>query len=143
MEGAFFVGRKEIMDWVNSNLDLNLAKVEDTANGAIACQFLDIMHPGQVPMHKVNWAAKQDFEFVANYKILQTCFSKLGIEKHVDVDRLITGRYMDNLEFMQWFKKFYELSGASKGDYDAYGVRCKGKGLFICYIYSIPTYGYD
>lgn len=48
MDGAFFVGRKEIMDWINGTLSLNLAKIEDTANGAVACQLLDIMHPGQV-----------------------------------------------------------------------------------------------
>ena len=53
-------------------------------------------------MSKVNWAAKQSFEFVANYKILQTAFTKLNIDKYIDVDRLISGRYMDNLEFMQW-----------------------------------------
>ena len=128
MDGAFFVGRKEIMDWINSTLDLNLSKVEDTANGAVACQLLDIMYPGQVPMHKVNWAAKQNFEFVANYKILQGCFDKLRIEKFVDVDRLISGRYMDNLEFMQWFKRFFEMSVADKRDYDAVGQRAKGKG---------------
>jgi RP/EB family microtubule-associated protein len=90
--------------WINSTLDLNLAKIEDTANGCVACQLLDIMYPGKVPMNKVNWSAKQSFEFVANYKVLQTCFTKLSIERHVDVDRLITGKYMDNLEFMQWFK---------------------------------------
>mmetsp|Transcript_31469 Transcript_31469/g.34394 ORF Transcript_31469/g.34394 Transcript_31469/m.34394 type:complete len:371 (-) Transcript_31469:75-1187(-) len=128
MEGAFFVGRKEIVDWINSTLDLNISKVEETASGAVACQLLDIMYPGQVPMHKLNWAAKQDFEFVANYKILQTAFSKLGIERHVDVDRLITARYMDNLEFMQWFKRFFEMQVHDKGDYDAYAQRCKGKG---------------
>lgn len=128
MEGAFFVGRKEVMDWVNSTLDLNLAKVEDTANGAVACQLLDIMYPGQVPMHKLNWSAKQDFEYVANYKVLQSAFTKLGIERHIDVDRLISGRYMDNLEFMQWFKKFFEMSASRPADYDCYGQRCKGKG---------------
>ncbi len=131
MEGAFFVGRKEVMDWVNSTLNINLGKIEDTANGAVACQMLDIMYPGQVPMHKVNWSAKQDFEFVANYKILQTCFSKLNIEKHVDVDRLISGRYMDNLEFMQWFKKFFELSGAQTTGYDVVSIRAKGKGKIM------------
>lgn len=128
MEGAFFVGRKEIMDWINSTLDLNLSKVEDTANGAVACQLLDIMYPGKVPMSKVNWNAKQSFEFVANYKILQTCFTKLNIERHIDVDRLISGKYMDNLEFMQWFKRFYEMAVSDKGDYDAYAQRSKGKG---------------
>lgn len=32
-------------------------------------------------MHKVNWSAKQDFEFIQNYKILQTCFTKLHIDR--------------------------------------------------------------
>jgi len=129
MEGAFFVGRKEIMDWINSTLDLNLSKVEETASGCVACQLLDIMYPNQVPMNKLNWAAKQDFEFVANYKILQTCFTKLNIDRHIDVDRLISGKYMDNLEFMQWFKRFFEMAIPEKvTDYDAYAQRCKGKG---------------
>lgn len=128
MDGAFFVGRKEVVDWINSTLEINISKIEDTAAGHIACQLLDIMHPGQVPMHKVNWSAKQNFELVANYKILQTAFSKLHIDKFVDVDRLISGRYMDNLEFMQWFKRFYEMNVADKGDYDCVGQRSKGKG---------------
>ena len=122
------MGRKEVMDWINSTTDSDLSKIEDTANGAVACQLLDIMYPGQVPMHKVNWGAKQNFEFVANYKILQTCFTKLHIDRHIDVDRLISGRYMDNLEFMQWFKRFFELSGVTKADYDGMAVRAKGKG---------------
>ena len=122
------MGRKEVLDWVNSTTDSKLAKIEDTASGAIACQLLDIMYPGEVPMSKVNWGAKQSFEFVGNYKILQTCFTKLHIDRFVDVDRLISGRYMDNLEFMQWFKRFFELSGTAKGDYDGAAVRAKGKG---------------
>jgi hypothetical protein len=46
MDGAFFVGRKEIVDWINQTLNVNLTKVEQTASGAIACQLLDAMHPG-------------------------------------------------------------------------------------------------
>lgn len=128
MDGAFFVGRKEIVDWVNSTLGVSIDKIEDTASGAIACQLLDIMHPNTVPMSKINWAAKKDFEFVANYKLLQTCFTKLHIDKYVDVDRLIKGKYQDNLEFMQWFKRFFEMSVSDMGDYDAVAQRSKGKG---------------
>ena len=47
----------------------------------------------------------------------------------MDVDRLIKGKYQDNLEFMQWFKRFFELSVSEKPtDYDANAQRAKGKG---------------
>lgn len=131
MEGAYFVGRKEILDWVNTTCSLSLTKVEDTASGCAACMLLDQLHPGTLSMAKVNWNAKQSFEFVGNYKLLQTAFTKLKIDRHIDVDRLISGRYMDNLEFMQWFKRFYELGNGSTdrpAGYDAVEARCKGKG---------------
>jgi len=129
MDGAFFVGRKEIVEWINATLDLNLTKVEQTCNGAIAVQLLDIMYPGKIPMSKLNWAAKQDHEYVNNYKVLQTCFTKLKIDRHVDVDRLVKGKYQDNLEFMQWFKRFFEMTvGDQQPDYDPAAQRAKGKG---------------
>jgi len=93
--------------------------------------LLDQLHPGALNMSKVNWNAKQSFEFVGNYKLLQTAFTKLKIDRHIDVDRLISGRYMDNLEFMQWFKRFYELGNGSTerpADYDPVEARCRGKG---------------
>jgi len=128
MDGAFFVGRKEILDWINSTLSLNFTKIEQTAFGGVACQLLDIMHPGKVPLHKVNWGAKQDFEFIANYKILQTSFQKLKIDKYVDVDKLIKGKYQDNLEFMQWFKRFFEMSVSEMpADYDVVAQRARSK----------------
>jgi microtubule-associated protein, RP/EB family len=128
MEGAYFVGRRDIMDFINNTLDLRLAKVEDTASGCVACQLLDMMFPNVVPMSKVNWSANKDFEYVANYKILQTGFTKLSIDRHIDVDRLITGKYMDNLEFMQWFKRYFELTVSDVSGYDCIGQRSKGKG---------------
>lgn len=32
MDGAFFVGRKEIVEWVNVTLQVNIDKIEDTAS---------------------------------------------------------------------------------------------------------------
>jgi RP/EB family microtubule-associated protein len=129
MDGAYFVGRKDILDWINGQLSLTLTKVEQTAPGAVACQLLDVMYPGKVPMHKVNWDAKVDYEFIQNYKVLQTCFTKLKIDRHIEVDKLVRAKYQDNLEFMQWFKRFFELNmGEGNPDYDATGQRTKGKG---------------
>lgn len=127
MDGTYFVGRKEILDWVNGICGTNLSKVEQTCTGAVACQILDSIYPGKVPMSKVDWSANKDYEYINNYKVLQKCFTNLKIEKHIEVDRLVRGKYQDNLEFMQWFKKFYELN-ASGMPYDGPAQREKGKG---------------
>jgi hypothetical protein len=49
-------------------------------------------------------------------------------QKHIEVDKLVRAKYQDNLEFMQWFKRFYELNSSFDNDYDAQAVRAKGKG---------------
>uniref|UniRef100_M4B8M7 Calponin-homology (CH) domain-containing protein n=1 Tax=Hyaloperonospora arabidopsidis (strain Emoy2) TaxID=559515 RepID=M4B8M7_HYAAE len=127
MDGTYFVGRKEILDWINSLCGVSLAKVEQTCTGAVACQILDAMYPGKVQMSKVDWSANKDYEYIQNYKVLQKAFVQLKIDKHVEVDRLVRGKYQDNLEFMQWFKAFYERN-ASGQPYDPVSQREKGKG---------------
>jgi microtubule-associated protein, RP/EB family len=127
MDGTYFVGRKEILDWVNGVCQTSLTKVEQTCTGAVACMILDAIYPGKVPMAKVDWSAKVDYEYVQNYKVLQKCFTTMKIDRHIEVDRLIRGKYQDNLEFMQWFKRFYELN-ASGAPYDAIAIRERGKG---------------
>ena len=74
MEGAFFVGRKIILDWINDFLQLNLGRIEETCTGAIACQLCDALYPGKVNMSKVRWDARADFEYVANYKVRTPSF---------------------------------------------------------------------
>lgn len=128
MDTAYFVGRVELLDFFNNLLDLQLSKIEQTASGAIACQLTEYIFPGSIPMTKVNWEAKTDYEFVNNYKLLQKAFSKHKVQRHVDVDKLIRAKYQDNLEFCQWLKAFYDQSGVVREDYDANAVRAKGKG---------------
>lgn len=108
---------------------MNLTKIEQTASGAVACQLVDFIFPGTVPMKRVNWEAKSDFQYIENYKILQAAFSKNHVQKIIDVDRLIRAKYQDNLEFCQWLKAFYEhISPGPRPDYDPVARRTLGKG---------------
>jgi len=128
MDPAYFVGRKEILEWINTTLDLNLTKVEQTASGAVACQLIDILYPGKIPMHKVNFEAKADYQYVSNYKLLQSAFTSLKIDRYIEVDKLIKAKYQDNLEFMQWFKRYFELNVPMQYDYDPSERRKLAKG---------------
>jgi len=127
MDPAYFVGRAEILEWINATLQLKLTKVEETCTGAVACQIVDSLFPGVVQMNKVNWAAKSDWEYVANYKVLQAAFAQLKIDRYVDVDKLIKGKYQDNFEFCQWLKKF-AANNETGAPYDALARRGLGKG---------------
>lgn len=104
MDVEYFVGRFEILSWINSLLQLNLSKVEKACSGVVHCQLLDAAHPGIVLMHKVNFDAKSNYEMIQNYKVLQDVFNKLEITKHIEVSKLVKGRPLDNLELMQWMK---------------------------------------
>eukprot|EP00802_Teleaulax_amphioxeia_P019455 Tamp_19689.p1 GENE.Tamp_19689~~Tamp_19689.p1 ORF type:complete len:296 (-),score=114.58 Tamp_19689:356-1150(-) len=109
MDAAFFVGKNELLSWLNELLQLNYTKVEQCANGAAYCQIMDAIYPGEVQMKKVNFDAKLEHDFVKNYKVLQGFFDKRQISKHVDVPKLCRAKPLDNLEFLQWIKRYFDL----------------------------------
>ena len=45
MDAAFFVGKNELLTWLNELLQINYTKVEQCANGAAYCQIMDAIFP--------------------------------------------------------------------------------------------------
>lgn len=82
-------------------------------------------------MSRVDFTVKHEYDFMKNWKLVQNGFAKAGIEKMIPVQRLIKGRYQDNLEFMQWMYKYARDTYNGDPDeptYDAIGRRTKSKG---------------
>ena len=84
--------------------------------GSVYCQLLDMLYPGKVAMSKVNWKAKLEYEFLQNLKILQNSFIALKIGRMIEIERLSKAKYQDNLEFIQWFKRFFEMRSVTRNE---------------------------
>ncbi|XP_033140338.1 microtubule-associated protein RP/EB family member 1B isoform X3 [Brassica rapa] len=99
MDSAYFVGRNEILGWINDRLHLNLSRIEEAASGAVQCQMMDMTFPGVVPMHKP-----------------------------LEVNKLVKGRPLDNLEFLQWLKRFCDSinGGIMNENYNPVERRSRG-----------------
>ena len=93
MDDAYFVGKSTLLTFFNELLDLNLTKIEQTATGAVACQLTDYIFPGSIPLSRINWEARSDYEYVSNYKLLQAAFAKHSVKRYVDVGKLIRAKY--------------------------------------------------
>lgn len=116
------LSRHEMLAWVNDCLQTKYSKIEEMCSGAAYCQFMDMLFPNCVQLKKVKFRTKLEHEYIQNFKVLQASFKRMQVDKIVPVDRLIKGRFQDNFEFLQWFKKFFDANYQG-GDYDPVGAR--------------------
>merc|ERR1719264_799966 len=75
-----------------------------------------MLFPGTVMMRKVKLKTNLEHEYIQNFKILQAAFKKMHVDKIVPVDKLVKGRFQDNFEFIQWFKKFFDANYGGQDD---------------------------
>uniref|UniRef100_A0A915Q6Z5 EB1 C-terminal domain-containing protein n=1 Tax=Setaria digitata TaxID=48799 RepID=A0A915Q6Z5_9BILA len=104
------LSRHEMLMWVNDCLQSNFAKIEEMHTGAAYCQFTDFLFPGSIQLRRVKWNSRLELDWLSNWKLLQTSWKTLGVDKIVPVEKLIKGKFQDNFEFLQWFKKFFDAN---------------------------------
>ncbi|KAK0162972.1 hypothetical protein PV327_006696 [Microctonus hyperodae] len=117
------LSRHDMLAWVNDCLQSSFTKIEELCTGAVYCQFMDMLFPGSVPLKRVKFRTNLEHEYIQNFKILQGGFKKMNVDKIVPIDRLTKGRFQDNFEFLQWFKKFFDANYSGNEGYDALGMR--------------------
>ncbi|XP_057679575.1 microtubule-associated protein RP/EB family member 3-like isoform X2 [Corythoichthys intestinalis] len=111
------LSRHDMLAWVNDALQLTYTKIEQLGSGAAYCQFMDMLFPGCILLKKVKFNAKLEHEYIHNFKVLQASFKKMSVDKVIPVERLVKGKFQDNFEFLQWFKKFFDANYDGK-EYD-------------------------
>ncbi|CAI5450957.1 unnamed protein product [Caenorhabditis angaria] len=104
------LSRHEMLMWVNDCLQAQFSKIEQLHTGAGYCLFTDFLFPDAIQLKKVKWNSRLELDWLSNWKLVQTTWKNLGVEKVIPVDRLIKGKFQDNFEFLQWFKKLFDAN---------------------------------
>lgn len=69
-------------------LTLHVVQIEQCGTGFPYCQIIDSIF-GDVQMSKVKPNAKLEYEYINNFKVLQTAFKAHGIDKPIPVEKLV------------------------------------------------------
>ncbi|KAF7586930.1 hypothetical protein BBP40_008004 [Aspergillus hancockii] len=112
---------QELLGWLNNLLQLNLTKIEQCGTGAALCQIFDSIFM-DVPMSRVRFNVNTEYAYLQNFKILQNVFGRHQVNKPIPVEQLTKCRMQDNLEFLQWVKRYWDQHYPG-GDYDAVARR--------------------
>ncbi|KAL5276609.1 MAPRE2.2 family protein [Megaselia abdita] len=104
------LSRHDYLRWVNESSNSTHKKIEELCSGVVYCRLLAQKFPSSLGLSRMKATPKMEIEYIHNLKLLQSGFSKLKLDKSVPIDRLVKGKFQDNFEFLQWFKKFYDSS---------------------------------
>uniref|UniRef100_A0A8C7KGT0 DNA (cytosine-5-)-methyltransferase n=1 Tax=Oncorhynchus kisutch TaxID=8019 RepID=A0A8C7KGT0_ONCKI len=110
--------RYELLAWLNESLQTRFTKVEQTCSGAAFCQLMHWLFPGSVDVQRVRFHASDEVDARHNYSVLQAGFRRSGVIKSIPVEGLIEGSSEASLDFLQWFKAFFD-SNHNGQEYDA------------------------
>ena len=69
---------------------------------------MELLFPGSIVLKKVKFRTNLEHEYIQNFKLVQGAFKRIGCDKEIPINRLVKGRFQDNFEFLQWFKKFFD-----------------------------------
>ncbi|TEY39413.1 hypothetical protein BOTCAL_0458g00020 [Botryotinia calthae] len=73
-------------------------------------------------MSKVKFNVNTEYAYLQNFKVLQNTFTRHQVDRNIHVEQLIKCKMQDNLEFLQWTKRYWDQYFPG-GEYDAVARR--------------------
>jgi len=114
------LSRYALIDWINGAIgEKRYSKAEQLCDGYGYCVIMNQLFPGVIAEAKIKRDTVVDVNKLWNLKQFQMAFSRCRVSQDVPINLLIKGKYQDNYEFAQWFKKFYDTNDRhDNGDND-------------------------
>ena len=106
----------KLLEWVNEKFDgYELVNLEQISTGEAICVIMNQIFPGSIPSGSINVGEiMEDRLRLANWKLFQHACTQLKVDRQLDVKDLVIGKPRDVLDFMQWFKLFYDANKEAK-----------------------------
>ncbi|KAH7728668.1 EBF3-S protein [Aphelenchoides avenae] len=104
------LSRNDMLMWVNECLQSEFTKIEQLHSGEAYCLFTEVVFPGSIQLKRVKWNSRNELDWLSNWKLVATTWKQIGIERQPQVDKIVKGKFQDNFEFLQWFKKFFDAN---------------------------------
>ncbi|OQS00118.1 microtubule-associated protein, RP/EB family [Thraustotheca clavata] len=109
------IGRFELLNWLNEFLETDYTKIEHLADGIAYCQVFDVVFPGKVPLHHVNFHAQYEPEYERNFRILK---------KEIPIKKLVKGVFHEHFDFLNWVHDYIHRTCLDAGkNYHGYARR--------------------
>lgn len=83
----------ELVSWLNRALRADYAAVSECADGVAYCQLLDALHPGSVPLHRLDFNARSGADNERNVRVLERAMRGVGLAVDVDFEALASGTF--------------------------------------------------
>lgn len=109
-----FSSSNQILQWISENFTYKIDKIENASNGLLYLEIINKLYPKSICSSKINKPKSNNIQLLSydsilkNFKLLQNLFKVNKIQKNFDMQRLMSGSFQENLEFLQWFKSYYE-----------------------------------
>ncbi|EDW05898.1 proteoglycan 4 [Drosophila mojavensis] len=130
---------RELIIWVNKQLQCEIKELSELTAGDIYCQIMHKVAPKAMPMDRVFLYTNVSHEIESNYNMFRNALEKLNIHKNIYHRDLAKG--IGHYEFVTWLHKFHRVNCKSDS-YDAVAER-KGQPIGLKKIVSTkPTVDY-